>query len=444
MLKRGEAELKTGPFGTQLHASDYVKEGTPVINVRNIGQGNVVQDKLEFISEKTVQRLHSHLLEQGDIVFGRKGAVERHAYIQHQNARWFQGSDCLRLRLKSPSIDPKFVSFCLLLESHKTWMANQCSHGSTMASLNQEIVSRIPLYLPPLPTQRKIAAILSAYDDLIENNTRRIAILEEMAQSLYREWFVHFRFPGHEKKRLVESELGLIPEGWAVKTIGEVVEILGGGTPSTSNLEYWDDGNVNWFSPSDLTAVGTMFVTNSTKKITTLGLQKSSARMFPAYSVTMTSRATIGVVAINTQPACTNQGFITCIPNEKLSAYQIYFWLAENKEKINTLASGATFKEINKATFRKLPIVIADTTANKQFNEMLAPIGKQIENLIAKNANLRQTRNLLLPKLISGEVDVEGLDIQIGGGTYESRSNKLPEISSGDETVHYSDLSAHV
>src|SRR5260221_4907568 len=138
LLVKGEAELKTGPFGTQLHASDYVKEGTPVINVRNIGLGNIKVDKLEFISENTVQRLSSHLVEQGDIVFGRKGAVERHAFIQQQYSRWFQGSDCLRLRLKSPSIDPKFISFCLLTESHKRWMANQCSHGSTMASLNQE------------------------------------------------------------------------------------------------------------------------------------------------------------------------------------------------------------------------------------------------------------------------------------------------------------------
>ncbi len=239
---------------------------------------------------------------------------------------------------------------------------------------------------------------------------------------------MHFRFPGHEKKRLIESELGLIPEGWEVKTIGEAIEISGGGTPSTSNLDYWNGGDVNWFSPSDLTSAGTMFMTNSTKKITTFGLQKSSARRFPAYSVMMTSRATIGVVAINTQPACTNQGFITCIPNEKLSAYQIYFWLAENKEKINTLASGATFKEINKSTFRRLPIAIAEATTNKQFNEILAPIGKQIENLIARNAILHHTRDLLLPKLISGEVDVEGLNIHIEGGTYESSREPTPSL----------------
>jgi len=300
-------------------------------------------------------------------------------------------------------------------------LAHQNVAGA-VPGLNRNALHLLPVCIPPLPTQRKIATILSAYDDLIGNNTRRIAILEEMAQSLYREWFVHFRFPEYEKVRMVESALGMIPEGWEVKTIGEVVETLGGGTPSTNSLEYWDNGDVIWYSPSDLTSAGTLFITDSAKKITSVGLQKSSARMFPAYSVMMTSRATIGVVAINTQPACTNQGFITCVPNEKLSAYQIYFWLAENKEKIVNLASGATFKEINKATFRKLPIALPEATISCQFNDILMPICKQIENLITRNANLRRTRDLLLPKLISGEVDVEGLAIETG-------ERELPTVS---------------
>src|SRR6266567_2524644 len=302
--------------------------------------------------------------------------------------------------------DPLFLSYFL-----RTLNLEHQNTAGAVPGLNRNALHLLPVSIPPLPTQRKIAAILSTYDDLIENNTRRIAILEEMAQSLYREWFVHFRFPGHEKKRMVESQLGMIPEGWEVKSIGDVVITLGGGTPSTKDPEYWDDGHVNWYSPTDLTATGTMFITHSAKKITDLGLDKSSARMFPAYSVMMTSRATIGVIAINTGPACTNQGFITCVPNEKLSAYQIYFWLAENKEKIISLASGATFKEINRATFRKLPIVIPDISTSQEFNELVLPMCKQVENLIAKNANLRRTRDLLLPKLISGEVDVEGVEI---------------------------------
>jgi type I restriction enzyme, S subunit len=259
----------------------------------------------------------------------------------------------------------------------------------------------------PPSTQHKIAAILSAYDDLIENNARRIAILEEMARNLYREWFVHFRFPGHEGVRMVDG----VPEGWNIKDIGEVIDVLGGGTPSTQEPEYWVNGVVIWFSPSDLTAAGTMFIADSSKKITKLGLQKSSARLFPAYSVMMTSRATIGVTAINTREACTNQGFITCLPNEDISAYQIYFWIDKQREKIIGLASGATFKEINKATFRKLPIIVADKDTRNRFADILHPICKQIENLQAKNTNLRRTRDLLLPKLISGELDVSKLEI---------------------------------
>ena len=121
-LSKGEVEIKTGPFGTQLHASDYVEQGTPVINVRNIGLGNIRPEDLEFISQDTVERLSSHLLEAGDIVFGRKGAVERHAFIRPETAGWFQGSDCLRVRFKSPSVESRYLSYCFLTDRHKQWM----------------------------------------------------------------------------------------------------------------------------------------------------------------------------------------------------------------------------------------------------------------------------------------------------------------------------------
>jgi type I restriction enzyme, S subunit len=118
-VNRSEAELKTGPFGTQLHASDYVENGTPVINVRNIGFGAVIPENLEYIADETVGRLSSHLLKTGDIVFGRKGAVERHAFIAPNQDSWFQGSDCLRLRVSSPELVPRFLSYCFLTDEHE-------------------------------------------------------------------------------------------------------------------------------------------------------------------------------------------------------------------------------------------------------------------------------------------------------------------------------------
>ena len=311
----------------------------------------------------------------------------------------------------SEKADVRFIKYYLTTIKPQL---RSITKGATQDNLSVSKLLLFDILTPPLPIQRKIAGILSAYDDLIENNTRRIEILEEMARSIYREWFVKFRFPGHEQVQMVDSELGLIPEGWEVKPIGEIINTVGGGTPSTTKPEYWDDGDIIWYVPKNLTAAKTMFIADSEKKITALGLQKSSARMFPAYSVMMTSRATIGVVAINTKLACTNQGFITCIPNEQLSAYQIYFWIIESLEKISNLASGSTFKEINKTTFRNLPIIIAEQIIRNNFVKLITPVCKQIENLQAKNTNLRQTRDLLLPRLISGEIDVENLDINTG------------------------------
>ena len=412
-MDKGEVELQTGPFGTQLHASDYVETGTPMINARNIGFGEIRTEKLEYLSEDTIKRLSSHLLHTGDLVFGRKGTVERHVLIRPEYDGWFQGTDCLRIRFKSKSINPRFVSYTFLTDYHKQWMINQSSHGATMTSLNQGIISRIPLSLPDIQIQNKIASILSAYDDLNQNNIRRIRILEEMAQMIYREWFVNFHFPGHGGVRMVESELGPVPEGWKVKTVEETFEISGGGTPSTKVPEYWESGTINWYSPVDLTATGTMFMDCSGNQINELGLKKSSAKIFPPYSVMMTSRATLGVISINTTDACTNQGFITCIPNEQIPLYTLYHWLKENVEMFISLGTGSTFKEITKGVFKTIQLVVPTPDVISQFEKTMQPLALQILNLQRKNANLRRTRDLLLPKLISGELDVSILDIRI-------------------------------
>ena len=312
-LKELCREITVGFVGPM--ATEYVESGIPFLRSQNILPFRLELSSIKFISPEFHKKLKKSALHPGDVVVVRTGYPGTACVIPSK----LPVSNCADLVIFRPSsqLDPYYLTLIFNSTLGRSHVAGNLV-GVAQQHFNVSVAKEMIVNIPPLTTQRKIASILSAYDDLIENNTRRIAILEEMAQSLYRDWFVHFRFPGHEKKRLVESELGLIPEGWEVKTIEETIEILGGGTPSTSNSEYWNGGDVNWFSPSDLTSAGTMFISNSSKKITTLGLQKSSARMFPAYSVMMTSRATIGVVAINTKPACTNQGFITCIPNQKL------------------------------------------------------------------------------------------------------------------------------
>lgn len=405
-----DGTIRTGPFGSQLHQEDYCNEGTPVVMPVNLVDGKVSIDDIARIGDDDLARLSQHQLFPGDIVYARRGDIGRRALITEREKGWLCGTGCLRISLGNSVIDPRFLYYYLAQPTLVQWIHNQAV-GATMPNLNTSIIRSIPIRYPPLSIQRKIAAILSAYDDLIENNTRRIAILEEMAQLIYREWFVHFRFPGHEDVEMVESELGLVPEGWEVVPVGKAVETVGGGTPRTKRDEYWENGDIVWYTPSDLTAADTMFMLDSSRHINELGLNNSSAKMFPAYSMMMTSRATLGVTAINATPACTNQGFITCVPNERLSVYQLYFWVAENLEKIINLAGGATYKEIRKTTFREMPILVPDEETTAKFVKVVEPIGQQIENLQRKNANLRETRDLLLPRLVSGELDVSGMEV---------------------------------
>ena len=381
LLRTGEAEVKTGPFGTQLKASDYVSEGTPVINVRNIGFGNIREEKLEYIGKETVQRLASHLLRPEDIVFGRKGAVERHVFIQSGQSNWFQGSDCLRLRLSSGRLFPRFVSYYLLTHEHQQWMMSQCSHGATMASLNQDIISRIQLPCPPVDTQRRIASILSAYDDLIENNTRRIAILEEMARRIYEEWFVRFRFPGHEQVKMVESELGLIPEGWKLRRLGDVVELAYGKALKAEERK-----------PGPYPVYGSSGVVGS-----------HDTSLVNGPGIIVGRKGNVGSVHwcdVSFYPIDTVYFVRTELP-----LHYVFF----NLKRQNFINNDAAVPGLNRNQAYSLHFLVPSKVVLGRFVELCGPIFKQLRLLAVKNANLRATRDLLLPKLISGELDVSTL-----------------------------------
>ena len=281
------------------------------------------------------------------------------------------------------------------------------SKGTKMPRGDKDAMLRYMMPLPPLPIQQRIAGILSAYDELIENSQRRIKLLEAMARALYREWFVHFRFPGHENHPRVPSPLGEIPQGWEVKAVADAFTISGGGTPSRKESAYWEGGTIQWYSPSDLTGAGTMFMDDSSDHITERGLEQSSARMFPPRSVMLTSRATIGAIAINTHPACTNQGFITCLPNKHVPLYFLFYWLTENVPTFQLMASGATFKEISRGVFKTIDFLQPPIELVEQFEAHATPLAEQILSLQRQVNNLRRTRDLLLPRLLSGQIDVK-------------------------------------
>lgn len=339
-------------------------------------------------------------VEPPGVITGRSGSL---GVVQYLAEKYWPHNTSLWVR-DFKGNDPKFVYYCMQGMDFARFNA-----GAGVPTLNRNHLDSLEVEVPPLPVQQRIAGILSAYDELIENSQRRIRILEAMARALYREWFVHFRFPGHDTVPRVPSPLGEIPQGWEVKTVGESFVISGGGTPSRKEEAFWKGGTIQWYSPSDLTGAGTMFMDDSSDHITERGLAQSSARMFPARSVMLTSRATIGAIAINTEPACTNQGFITCLPNERVPLYFLFHWLTENVPTFQRMASGATFKEISRGVFKTIDFLQPPDTLVGQFEAAVTPMAEQALALQRQIQTLRRTRDLLLPRLLSGQIDVETL-----------------------------------
>jgi type I restriction enzyme S subunit len=411
LVDEGVAEIRTGPFGTQLRASDYSDHGVPVLNVRNLGFGTLRQADIERVGSEVQARLSGHLLKEEDIVFGRKGAVDRHVLVSARQAGWMQGSDCIRLRiLPNSPVCATFLSKALLTDSHKTWMEAQCSHGATMASLNQAIVGRISLAVPGRALQRRIAAVLSAFDELIEINERRIELLEDFARSLYREWFVRFRFPGHEEVELVDSELAPIPEGWEVRPLGQVCSLLrSGGTPRRSVGANWDGGATPWFKTGELTD-GPLF--DSLEHVT----GASGARVFdpPAIFMAIYGAPTVGRLGWVTQPSSCNQAAIAMRANNP-EREQDWLWyeLEAMRGHFNAMAQGAAQQNISKEKVEGTRVLVPAAVPLESFVAAVRPLRDLWEKLAAQVAKFAATRDLLLPRLVTGRLDISDVDLGV-------------------------------
>ena len=196
--------IQTGPFGSQLHQSDYVDEGTPVIMPTDILDGRVTVDRIARVSEETATRLSRHKLKPRTIVLPRRGEITKRAFIREDQEGWLCGSGCLKIEVQETDLVPEFLYYHMALHEVVQWL-EQHAVGSTMLNLSAGIVNEMPIRYPGREQQQEIADVLSAYDDLIENNRRRMALLENAARLLYQEWFVRLRFPGHEHTRITNG-----------------------------------------------------------------------------------------------------------------------------------------------------------------------------------------------------------------------------------------------
>lgn len=218
--------IQTGPFGSQLHQSDYSEEGIPVIMPVNLIDGGISEQNMARVSEDHVDRLSKYKVAEGDIVYARRGDVGRCSRVTENESGWLCGTGCLRITPDNKTIDGQYLFYLLSLPSVVGWVRNNAK-GTTMPNLNTEILSSVPLNIEPdVSKQKKLAGVLSTYDSLIENNRKQIKLFEEAAQRLYKEWFIDLRFPGHETTA-IDSETGL-PEGWSRILLGEYTEFRRG------------------------------------------------------------------------------------------------------------------------------------------------------------------------------------------------------------------------
>jgi type I restriction enzyme S subunit len=300
-----------------------------------------------------------------------------------------------------PDIDPEFLFYALFARrEHIRELATEASHGTK--KLETDVLAAVELPVPKPDVQRRTVTVASAYDDLIENNHRRMELLENAARLLYQEWFVRLRLPGHEHTRLTCG----IPEGWERKRIGDIADCVGGGTPSTSNPAFWDDGDITWVTPTDVTRNDHFVLLDAGKKITEAGLQNSSAKLVPPHAVLMTSRDSVGFFAMADRTVCTNQGFISIVPKDTVFSTFLLFQLSQRVEEIRAMGSGSTYPEVSRGKFREFEVVVPPRRLAVDFDEQATLLLKQIRVLKQQNEKLRTARDLLLPRLMSGEIAV--------------------------------------
>ena len=325
-------------------------------------------------------------------------------------------------------LSTKFLYFALRLKLDEF---RSFSTGAATKFLTLTILNETEVNVPPLPIQRHIAGILSAYDELIENSQRRIKILESMARALYREWFVHFRFPGHDNPAgqpdwtaegrpeganamdgasqsvpRVPSPLGDIPQGWECVAFTEIADVLSGGTPKTEVAEYWN-GEIPFFTPRD--APDCFYAHDADKHVTELGLSKCASQLYPPDTVFITARGTVGKVALPSVPMAMNQSCYALRGKLGISQRFLFLMTLQQVDYLKTNTGGATFDTIIVDTFRRMLVAKPPLELITGFTRKVDALFLQVDTLQRQIQNLRRTRDLLLPRLLSGQIDVEAI-----------------------------------
>lgn len=397
-VKLGEISLniQTGPFGSQLHQSDYVDTGVPVIMPKDIINGKICDDTIARISSDLSCKLLKYQVEFEDIIYPRRGDISKCAIVDKSQKGWLCGTGCLKISIDKSLAKSKFIYYELQLPKQIGWIINHAI-GATMLNLNTNILQNVPIDLPSINTQNRIVGILSRYDSLIENYQKQIKLLEESAQRLYKEWFVDLRFPGHENTKIVDG----VPEGWEKKRINEFISILSGYAFKSSTFE--DNGDYNIVTIKNVQ--DGFFDGKNLSHIREIPNKMPQHCFLVTGDLLLSLTGNIGRVCMVIGNNYLLNQRVAKIESD-FPAFAYCLFRSENMyTSINNLANGAAQQNVSPIKIGTLEIVVNNEIISK-FEKVVGSIRNQILVLYSQIDELIEARDRLLPKLMSGEIEV--------------------------------------
>ncbi len=402
---------------------EFVDEGVAFIRAADMGAGRVLFESAAKINERARKRITKGIGAPGDVLLSHKGTVGKVALVPSDAPSFVCSPQTTFWRTLEPRVlDRKYLYAFLRSPGFHAQLATRAGETDMAPYVSLTSQRGLSVLLPPIDEQRAIAHILGTLDDKIELNQRMNETLEAMARALFKAWFVDFdpvrakaegRDSGLPKHiadlfpdSFEESELGEIPEGWEVKTVGDLAEIVGGSTPSTKEPAYWSEGKNYWATPKDLSALAVPVLLDTERCITDAGLVQISSGLLSPGTVLLSSRAPIGYLAVTEVPVAINQGFIAMKPKKGTSNLFLLLWASTAKNEILSRANGSTFLEISKANFRPIPLVAPTGMIMDAFDQEVRPLYRRVIENERESRTLASLRDLLLPRLISGELRI--------------------------------------
>lgn len=408
---RDAVEIIDGDRGVNYPKNDeFFSDGYCLfLNTKNVPNDSFSFEETMFVDREKDLKLRKGKLVRGDFVLTTRGTVGNFAFysenIPFDNIRINSGMVILRARDKI--LNKGYLNF--YLKSH--FFNNQVislSSGTAQPQLPIRDLSVFQIYLPPLHEQHAIASVLSSLEDKIESLREQNKTLEATAQAVFKEWFVNFNFPGSTKE-LVDSELGKIPKGWAIGKLGNEIETILGGTPSTENTEYWQNGTIPWINSGK---VNDFRIYEPTAYITEKALEESATKLMPKGTVVIAiTGATLGQVSRLEIDSTGNQSVIGLLPNEDFPSVFIYYWMINNVSNLINTATGGAQQHINKNDVNNFDFIIPEKRVREIFFRTTNPLIEKISNNCFQIQTLLKIRDTILPKLMRGEVRVRGIDI---------------------------------